>query len=430
MTVLDRKIAPAFKTVDKIDIIQPIPVDLGNGNILHVLDAGEEEVAMVELVFPAGRMFESKKLVSFFTSKLMTEGTKTKSGFQISEGFDEMGAFMKIEADLDYSSVKVYSTHKHLERALALFADVLQNPMFKQSDIDRFSAKQKNKLEVNLLKNSFVARREFLSNVFPNHIYGSVAVAEDYTKLTTKELLDFHSNHYKCKPVTIIAAGRIKEEQVNQVKTFFKDLDFSSKTVEFPKFEEIKAPFVEKLKITTKPDALQSALRVGGLTIPKGHKDYYGLNVVNTFLGGYFGSRLMKNIREDKGFTYGIGSGIFTLKQGSYFFIASEVGADVTKAAMTEIYAEIHRLRTEEVSENELEIVRNYMLGTFLGGLENAFSYANKFKGVFLHGLDYTHYDKIIDAIKTITPAEIKDLAFKYFNPDNMAEVVVGDKYP
>ncbi|MFT6849558.1 MAG: zinc protease [Sphingobacteriales bacterium] len=430
MTVLDRKIAPAFKTVDKINVIQPESVLLADGNILQIIDAGEEEVAMVELVFPAGRIFESQKLISFFTSKLMMEGTKTKSGFQISEALDEMGVFMEIEADLDYSSVKVYSTHKHLKRALSVFADVLQNPTFKQSDIDRFSAKQKDKLKVNLLKNSFVARRKFLANVFPDHKYGAVAISSDYDQITTADLLDFHNSNYKCKPVTIIAAGRIKEIQIEEIKEFFSGLTLSSEGLNFPEVKKSEIAFKKKQCITNKKDALQSALRVGGLTIPKGHEDYYGLNVVNTILGGFFGSRLMKNIREDKGFTYGIGSGVFTLKQGSYFFIASEVGADVTKDAMTEIYKEIERLRTEEVSVKELEIVRNYMLGTFLGGLENAFSYANKFKGVFLHGLEYSHYDKIIEAIKTITPAEIKSLADKYLNPEKLAEVVVGDKYP
>jgi predicted Zn-dependent peptidase len=156
------------------------------------------------------------------------------------------------------------------------------------------------------------------------------------------------------------------------------------------------------------------------------HPDHHKLQVFNTILGGYFGSRLMTNIREDKGYTYGIGSGIISLQNSGYFFISTEVGADVTKDALAEIYKEIELLRTEEVSLEELDLVKNYMLGHFLKSCDGAFNMASLFESVDSFGLDYSFYDEYINTIKTITPKTIKELGVKYFKKSDLKEVVVG----
>ncbi|MNR03395.1 Peptidase M16 inactive domain protein [compost metagenome] len=177
-----------------------------------------------------------------------------------------------------------------------------------------------------------------------------------------------------------------------------------------------------------KPEALQSAIRIGQLAINRKHKDFSGLQILNTVLGGYFGSRLMANIREDKGYTYGIGSGISSLQQAGYLFISTEVGADVCGAALTEIYKEIDLLKTTLIGEDELNLVRNYMLGSMLGSLENVFSHADKFKNIYFSGLDYDYYSRYIETVKTITAEELLALANKYFTTESFTEVVIGKK--
>jgi predicted Zn-dependent peptidase len=147
---------------------------------------------------------------------------------------------------------------------------------------------------------------------------------------------------------------------------------------------------------------------------------------MNTVLGGYFGSRLMANIREDKGYTYGIGSGASSLNRGGALFIATEVGADVCKAAVTEIEKEINILKTELVPENELSLVRNYMLGSLLGSLENIFSHADKFKNIYFSGLDYDYYDRYTQVIRSSTAEDVLKTANKYLNLDKFYKVIVG----
>ncbi|HRH66403.1 MAG TPA: insulinase family protein, partial [Bacteroidia bacterium] len=177
-----------------------------------------------------------------------------------------------------------------------------------------------------------------------------------------------------------------------------------------------------------KEGAVQSAIRIGRRLFNRNHPDYPGMAVLNTVLGGYFGSRLMSNIREDKGYTYGIGSALVSMKQEGYFFISTEVGADVTVPALTEIYKEIDLLKTELVEEEELAMVRNYMRGTFLKGIENAFHLADRFRSLHLHGLGYDYYQKYLEKVRTIQPDEIKALANKYLDSGAFYELVVGRK--
>jgi predicted Zn-dependent peptidase len=180
--------------------------------------------------------------------------------------------------------------------------------------------------------------------------------------------------------------------------------------------------------IIDKPDAIQSAIRMGARSITRSHADFPGLQVLNCVLGGYFGSRLMANIREDKGYTYGIGSAVVALKDAGYLFIATEVGTEVCSSALEEIEKEINLLQTEPVEEEELNLVRNYMLGSMLGSLENAFSHADKFKNVYFSGLSYAYYENYINTVKNITAEELKKMANTYLQTADFTKVIVGKK--
>jgi zinc protease len=162
--------------------------------------------------------------------------------------------------------------------------------------------------------------------------------------------------------------------------------------------------------------------------ITRSHPDYPGMAVLNTLLGGYFGSRLMSNIREDKGYTYGIGSAMVSLREAGYFFISTEVGADVTTAALDEIYKEVKRLQDEPAGEDELSTVRNYLSGTFLKSIDGPFALIDRFKTLTLSGLGYDYYDRYLQTVQSISPAQLQELALRYFNRNDFMELVVGLK--
>ena len=156
------------------------------------------------------------------------------------------------------------------------------------------------------------------------------------------------------------------------------------------------------------------------------HVDYAGMQVLNTVFGGYFGSRLMSNIREDKGYTYGIGSSVVPLRKEGYFCISSEVGVDVRAAAVNEIYLELKRLRTELVPESELNLVRNYMLGSFQRNIDGPFSLADRFKSILTAGMGYEYYTRYLETIQNITAEELLRLASTHLHEDSLYELVVG----
>ena len=231
---------------------------------------------------------------------------------------------------------------------------------------------------------------------------------------------------FKAENCTIIAAGKFEEHDFELLNTFLGSRGKTRTSSILNQFE-YKPKLGSEIYIE-KTDAVQSALRLGNLSINRKHADFPAFQILNTVLGGYFGSRLMNNIREDKGYTYGIGSGVASLKDAGYFFIATEVGADVCNSALEEIEKEMTLLKTTLIEEPELNLVRNYMLGSLLGSLENAFSHADKFKNIYFSGLTYNYYQKYIQTVKTITAEEIRATANTYLSWEAMTKVVVGKK--
>ena len=229
---------------------------------------------------------------------------------------------------------------------------------------------------------------------------------------------------YQPSNCTLLVAGKISPDTFKQVTDTF---DSWTNGVTKPDGSQPSLqPSSEHFYFTEKPDALQSAIRMGRATINRTHPDFPALQVLNTVLGGYFGSRLMANIREDKGYTYGIGSGMSSLKQSGSLFIATEVGADVCNAAVSEIEKEVNLLRTQLIPDEELSLVRNFMLGSLLGSLENVFSHADKFKNLYFSGLGYEYYDLYVNTVKTVTAAQLQQLAIQYLNLDEFYKVIVG----
>ncbi|HEY0896147.1 MAG TPA: pitrilysin family protein, partial [Sphingobacteriaceae bacterium] len=298
--------------------------------------------------------------------------------------------------------------------------------IFPQEELDTFVRNHKQSLSVNLEKNDFVGRRQFNHALFGNSLYGYTIEASDYDQVTRQQLLEYYRAAYQLSNCTIVVSGKVTYETTSILNELFGKEPLSPRQATPNQFVFGEGPGQEYY--IERPEAIQSAIRIGKVSINRTHPDFAGLQVVNTILGGYFGSRLMANIREDKGFTYGIGSALVSLRSSGYFFIATEVGVDVCSAALTEIEKEITILKTELVPEEELALVRNYMLGSLLGGLENAFSHADKFKNIYPYGLGYDYYDRYIRTVETNTPEEVLQLANKYLDLESLNRVIVGKK--
>ncbi|HEY9196569.1 MAG TPA: pitrilysin family protein [Mucilaginibacter sp.] len=424
MTNLDRTIAPDFRAIDHINLIKPEHKKLDNGCQVYCFNSGGQELVRIEWIFSNLRFNAAKPLLNMAVNAMLTEGTATLSAAQIADKVDYYGGFLQVDYGYENSQVTLYSLNKHLHHTLPVIVDMLTNSVFPEKELETFKRNQQQKLQVSLKKNDVVARRDFNKAIYGDTIYGLGASFDNYKNLQRNDLVNHYREMYQPANCTIVIAGKVDEQALSLITETFSNWANSGSAADTSQ-PEIQ-PAKELFYFSEKPDALQSAIRIGRPLINRNHPDFQPLQVLNTVLGGYFGSRLMANIREDKGYTYGIGSGVSSFRQGGSFFIATEVGADVCRSAITEIEKEVNLVKTEQVPDEELALVKNYMLGSFLGSLENVFSHADKFKSIHFAGLGYDYYDRYTATIKGIDPAKLIELANTYFQFDQFYKVVVG----
>jgi zinc protease len=422
--MLNRTIAPQFGAIDHINLIEPGHTVLPNGCQVYWFNSGDQELVRMEWIFGNLRFDEANPLLNMATNSMVTNGTSALTATQIADKIDYYGAFLQAEYGYDHSQITLYSLNRHLEHTLPVILDVLTDAQFPENELETFIRNQQQKLQVSLQKNDILARRAFNKAVYGNTIYGQSGEAADYQQLQRADLVAHYKRMYQPANCTLIIAGKVNEATLQQITGAFNSWTNYSDTANTtqPAIEPLK----ERLYFIEKPDALQSAIRMGLPMINRTHPDFPAMQVLNTVLGGYFGSRLMANIREDKGYTYGIGSGISSLKDGGAFFIATEVGADVCRNAVDEIEKEINLLKNELIGEEELSLVRNYMQGSLLGSLENVFSHADKFKNVYFSGLTYEYYTRYTDIIKNVTAHDLQKLANQYWDFTSFYKVIVG----
>lgn len=425
MKELNRNFTPNIRTVADINYQQPVIHKLDNGIPVYQLQTGTQDIVKIEFIFNAGLWYEQKALVSWFTNKMLKEGTQNFTARQIADKIDYYGAHLELNADKDKAYITVYTLNKYLTEILPVVEDVIFYPLFPENELNIKIQNKKQEFIVNSKKVKNIARRKFNELLFgENHPYGKFVNEADYDTIKQEDIIEFHKNNYFITDCKIIAAGSIRNDLLEILNKYFgKYTDKNSR-----KGHQVITAESSKLQMVhyKKEDALQSAIRIGKKLFNKKHPDFLKLKVLNTILGGYFGSRLMTNIREDKGYTYGIGSAVVSMQHSGYFFITSEVGADVTQKAIDEIYHEIDVLQNEKVPESELTLVKNYMLGSFLRSIDGPFALSENFKGLVEYDLDYNYLNSFIDIVKQINADEIQLLAQRYLDKKSLIELKVG----
>lgn len=420
---MNRTIAPEYKPIKKLNLISPKAIRLDNGIPVYYFNAGSQEVLRIEVLLKAGSRYQPAPLIALTVNSLLNEGTKKHSAAQIAETFEYYGAYLHSECELDNASVILYLQNKHLDALLPLMIELLNEATFPKQELQIFLENAKQKFLVNQQKVNYLARKHFAHALYGDSTYGFMITEEHYKNMQHQLLNDFYKEMYVAENMTLIVSGKVGEKELKAINNAFNQCLKGNKKIK----NNLNLPvYKASKKYIPKKDAVQNAIRIGKVLFNKTHEDYFDFYVLNTLLGGFFGSRLMSNIREDKGYTYGIGSAIVSLEDSGYFFISTEVGADVSNAAKDEIYKEINQLMNEKVSEEELNLVKNYIAGTLLRSLDGPFALAEKFKAVHTFGFDMTYYNSMLEHIYSVTPEKIQQIAQKYLQPDSLTEVIVG----
>ena len=424
-TLLNRNSQPAIQSLGRINFPRPEISKLSNGIKVYQFNAGTQDVISIEMMFDAGSWFQKKPFTAMATNLMLREGTRNFSARELSETLDYFGAHFESTTERDNAYITLYSLNKHLNSTLPLLSEIVKNPVFPEGEYTVLAGKQIQMLEVNRQKVNFLARTHFNSILFgSDHPYGTYLEPDDIAKVNTADLVEFHKAQYHSGNCTIIVAGLIKPGLINELEAHFGGKDWSGNNS--AQIQYSLSGSDQKNHFHFKEGAMQSAIRMGGMMFSRSHPDFAGMKVLNAILGGYFGSRLMNNLREDKGYTYGIGSSVVPLRKGGYFVISGEVGAGVTKEALSEIKFELNRLCNEQVGESELSLVRSYLTGEMLRAVDGPFAQADLYRELIEDELEISHFEELIDTIRHINAQQLQDLAIRYLNPEDLFTLVVG----
>lgn len=422
--ILDRTLAPAINPINRFHLPKVETVSFSNGNTLHKFALGTQPVVRVEWIFNTGSRMEEKTGTSFFTAKMLAEGTSTLTSPQIQEFLAQYGAFLEVNPGNERINITLFSLEKHLAVLIPFIKNLLTDSIFPEEQLTKMKQIQSQGIQVNLEKTAYVAGVAFRELLFNNnHPYGKHLDLPVIDALEKTDLLRFFKEELLNKTCDIILTGGFSAESVTLIdQQFGTDKVIAS---------HAKKPLPALLKpareiVIEKEGSVQSSLRYGRILFNHSHADYFDAYIMNEILGGYFGSRLMQNIREEKGYTYGIHSSIVPMQEGGYFVIGTDVKREFTRNTIEEIEKELQLLIDVPVSENELETVKNYMLGSFVGDIQTPFSIADKYKTIFFHELGYDYYDRFFARIQSITAADIQTIAKKYFAPAEMSYVIAG----
>lgn len=427
--MVNRVIAPPIKDPVEFDITLP-PArkeTLSNGVEVYLVDMGTEDTLMINWVFYAGNSYEKKNTVAAATNFLLKNGTSRLNAFDINEHFDYYGSYLNRSAYNETAEISLHCLSKHTEELLPVVAELISDSIFSEEEIAVYKQNSKQRLKVGLQKNDFVAGRLIDASLFgEKHPYGKYSRLEDYDQLQRDDLIAFYDEHYKNGHCVIFVAGKIPVTLMPTLDKIFGALPLKNHRSAHPgPLHPVEPSATLKQTVINDEQGVQSAIRIARHFPNRHHPDFQKAMVLNNIFGGFFGSRLMANIREEKGYTYGIYSYVMNHVHQSAWMVSTEAGRDVSEATIVEIYKEMKDLCEEEVDEEELQVTKSYMIGSILGDLDGPFHVAARWKNLVLNGLDENYFYNGIRTIKTVSAKELHELANKYFVPDNFYELQV-----
>ena len=403
---------------------------LPNGLPVHLICTPGQQVARISLVWAAGSSVQSKPFVASSTLNLLSEGSEHLTAHEIAERLDFVGSYFDVNIDRDYAIATFCCLEKFFAPTLEMISEIVLHPAFPEEEVALYARKRMERLAVERSKPSVMAREMFSAALFGDtHPYGISSPESEYLNLRREEIREFYLRFYgtgECFAVCSLGDDPAQREALLEL------LSQVPRSQLITHNSSLIAPRSDKDRLLEIPGAVQSAIRIGRLLFARQHPDFVGMQVVATILGGYFGSRLTQNLREERGYTYGVMAAMVNLRHAGYLAIATEVAAEATSDAIEQIFAEMERLKTELVSEDELENVRRSMLGEVMRILDGPFGIVDVvIENIQIEGSAgisgaHSYINDFIRRIEETTPERIRQLARKYLNRDEFTTVIVG----
>jgi zinc protease len=423
--MLDRTVAPPVQPLASVTLPAADVFLLPNGARLHILRNDAQPVVRLQIVVKAGKWTEPAPGVSLLTARMLLEGTHTRTARQIADEVAFYGASLECEQGFDRATLTLYCLTRHLATLLPLVVDVLTSPTFPETELTLLKTRTIQNVRVERQKTSYLAAEQFSADLFgAAHPYGQKFNEDSFQQITSRQLHDFHQSAYQLSSAELFLCGDISpaDEQLlhQSIGSIHQPAPVSLQLETVATVPTVHTTYVPV------EGSLQASLRIGrhwpALTDAHAHQ----LQVLVKVLGGYFGSRLMKNIREDKGLTYGIYASIGPREHATSFVIGSDVNGASAEAAVQEIHHELHRLQEDLIPEAELITVKNYMAGKFANEISTVFEQCDKYKNLIFLNLPLSHYTDFLTNIRSVDAETLRQLAQQYLAPSAMTQVIAG----
>ena len=404
----------------------PRLVTMPNGVPLYLLDGVDKGVVRFDILFKGGYAVQAKPLLAMFTNRMLREGAGELSAAEISQKLDYYGAWIDMYSSQNCNHITLYTMSKHLVPLLQVLEDMVKHPLFPQENLDVVRSNNKSYFTVNSQKVDVVSQRYFENSLWGGeHPLGHVVEASDYDAITRADILDYYKAFYGNHNCTMFIAGSVDEASLAAVAGSFGNSVWGCENACGEAVVAPPSPMAGRRTIPVE-GTMQSAVKMGFMAMDSSHPDFHKFRFLCVLLGGYFGSRLMSNIREENGYTYQIMAETDAYGNRNAFMISSETATEYVEPLIKEVYSELERLVAEPVSEAEISLVRNYIMGELCREYEGQSAKSEVFINAWLSGVGFESVNRYIDEIKNVTAADLQRLAREYFIKENMIEVVVG----
>lgn len=416
--MLDRTQAPQIRPIQNINIPEIEVYNLPEGRSLYVYREPNTNAFKIEILTEGGNINGRNSAEVQLGLKILAEGTLNRTSHQISEHIDSIGSFLELSPGFDNSSLSIYGLTKFFPENIAILSELLYQPLFSDQSLKVLKEKEKDKLRLNLEKGSYISSTNLRKTLFGNHPYGYSLSFQDLENISIADLHTFHSEFLQS--FDIYLSGDIPESFLGIIQEgFTKNSSRIESNITSNTYEEKYCEY-------RNPKFIQSSIKIGRRLFNRSHQDYFKFIVANEYLGGFFGSRLMKNIREDKGYTYGIYSALYPLKHQGYFLISTDVKGENEQETLQEIQNELDRLANKLVANKDLDVVKSYMIGTFVNSFSTPFAPITKFKTVNTQSLNLNFYKEYIEQIRAVSANDLLEISQKYLNYNSLTISLAG----
>ena len=416
--------------------IQPVVVDpmtlpvekvMPNGVPLYTLKGCNKGIIRFELLFKGGYAIQDKPLQATFTNRMLREGAGELSSNEISRRLDYYGAWIECYSSQKCNHIVLYCLSKHFVPLAQLLETIVKHPVFPEENLEVVRRNGKAHFEVNSKKVDILAQRYFENSLWgENHPLGHVVEATDYDNITRADLLKYHVSVYNSRNLALFISGDVDETIDSAVESLFGVGEWGECNNYTDVFVDSPVSISGRREIKVE-GTVQSAVKIGFMAMDVADPDFHKFRFLTVLFGGYFGSRLMSNIREENGYTYHISAEVDAYGKRNAFMISSETANEYVELCIKEIYKEMEKLCNSSITESEVEHVRNYILGEMCRECEGLTAKSEVFVNAWLSGESFASVNEYLEVVKNITASELNRVAKQYFNPSEMIEVVVGD---